>query len=95
MRELQEELNITVKPVAMIPELKQSAWDYGKGVRYWILVTYCCQIITGEPKCGENLKWLLLSEINEQNTLAADLDIVRRYACGATPELLEAKREKI
>lgn len=79
VRELKEELSIIVRPIELIPELRRSAWDYGKGVRHWILATYRCEIIEGEPICGENLKWIAVSEVNEKNTLAADLAIIRKF----------------
>lgn len=79
VRELQEELGVTVEPLGLLPELKQSAWDYGKGVRHWILATYRCRIVDGEPRFGENLRWLSYADISESNTLAADLSIIRKY----------------
>lgn len=78
VREISEELWITVTPSALLPYLPISTWKYPDGEqRHWILAAYLCSITGGEPVCCETLQWVELSALNDFGVLAADLDLIR------------------
>jgi 8-oxo-dGTP diphosphatase len=81
VREIREELGITVRPIELLPVLKRSAWDYGKGVRHWVLATYRCEITEGTVQESDALRWVLIPEVSEANTLKADLELIQGWAC--------------
>jgi 8-oxo-dGTP pyrophosphatase MutT (NUDIX family) len=70
-REIREELGIVVNPVRLIPYLPVSDWVYPDGQRrHWILASYECELISGEPACNDRLQWFPLDALPAAMLLA-------------------------
>ncbi|WP_367870282.1 (deoxy)nucleoside triphosphate pyrophosphohydrolase [Luteolibacter sp. Populi] len=76
VRELEEELGITVLPGAALTAV---VWDYGKGpIR---LLPYLCRIEAGEPHPHEHseIRWCGREELGGLDWAAADVPILAEW----------------
>lgn len=78
IREISEELWVSIRPGELIPHLPTSTWKYPDGEqRHWILAAYPCTIIGGEPLCCETLRWVSLEKLHEIEILDADYHLIQ------------------
>lgn len=76
IREIAEELFVSIRSTRMIPYLLTSKWTYADGEeRHWILNAYVCEIIGGEPVCGTDLQWFDIRNL-PLDILEADRNLV-------------------
>ena len=83
VRELQEELGITVKPGRMMTPVVH---DYGRGPIQ--LIPIVCSISFGEPQAIEHseIRWCHVDELSQLDLAAADLPILAEWKQSA-PQL--------
>jgi len=76
MREIREELGVTIWPLQLCPTLKLSVWTYPNvGEKHWLLAAYICEL-HGEPICGDRLAWRPIAELTLETVLRPDLEFI-------------------
>ena len=79
VREIKEELDITVRPVSICGEPLPSTWIYpDRGPRHWCLVGVVCALDSGEPRTHERLKWFPVKQLPE-TIVEADRNLIQQY----------------
>ncbi len=81
-REIREELGIEIEAREQL-QVEVSSWVYAdEQRRHWVLLPFRCEIVKGEPECGEALRWFPLSYLESLHAstmvLAADPAIIRQ-----------------
>lgn len=88
IREIREEMGVTVEPVRLLPRLDASIWQ-DKVAKHWILATYECRIVEGEPVVTDELQWREIASLDESFVKTPDLEIIRSvdlHHAGAQPD---------
>jgi 8-oxo-dGTP diphosphatase len=77
VREIQEELGITVTPTRLLPYLHTNVWEYEHAVQHVVLSCYECdlreELLFGPPK---DAKWFRLTDIDFDMTLPGTREFV-------------------
>lgn len=76
IREIREEMQITIEPLRLVPVLYDSVWTDRDGTRAWILAVYECQIVEGVPPLSDTLRWLDVATFNQSEVKTPDYEIV-------------------
>ena len=76
IREIQEELELTIRPVR---RLEENAHDYGEG-REIVLVPFVCEVVGGELRPTEHAecRWCGQDDLGKLEWCAADLPVVEQ-----------------
>lgn len=86
VRELFEELGITVTVKRLLPTLYASVWKHQEGERHWLLAGYICNLESGVPPLSEHLKWWHIDELTSDLVMSPDLEMIRAaLASSSTP----------
>lgn len=76
VREIDEELGITISVKRLLPFIRTSTWDYPKiGRRHWLLIPYLCELQTGLPELSAALQWVP-QDMDDWDLLEADRAII-------------------
>ncbi|HEX3228553.1 MAG TPA: NUDIX domain-containing protein, partial [Pyrinomonadaceae bacterium] len=76
MREIREELGVTIWPLQLCPTLKRSVWTYPNvGEKHWLLAAYVCEL-HGEPTCGDRLAWRPIADLTLETVLRPVLEFI-------------------
>lgn len=75
VREIREEMQVDIKVNHMLNRLDVSSW----GDRHWILATYACEIVSGEPVETEDLKWHDIWTLGGIGMKSPDHEIIRSW----------------
>ena len=77
VREIQEELGITIKPTRLLPYLHTNIWEYEHAIQHVVLSCYECDLqedlLFGPP---HDAKWFTVSEIDFDLTLPGTREFV-------------------
>lgn len=75
IREIREELGVTIKPLRLTSDILPSASTDSNGTRHWLLATWECRIIDGEPSLTDGLQWFDVDSLPE-NVKSPDREII-------------------
>lgn len=77
VREIQEELGITVRPTRLLPYLHTNVWEYEHAIQHVVLSCYECDLqedlLFGPPK---DAKWFRIADIDFDLTLPGTREFV-------------------
>lgn len=83
IREIREEMGITIDPLRMIPELYDSVWTDPDGARQWVLACYECSIVEGNPALTDDLQWHDLVSLDASAIKYPDFAILKSLVSGS------------
>ena len=75
VREIREEMGVEIEAVRLLPRLDVSVCNE----KHWVLATYECQILSGEPVLGEDLQWFPISLLEQAEVKTPDFEIIKEY----------------
>jgi len=77
VREIQEELGITVRPTQLLPYLHTNVWEYQHAIQHVVLACYECQLENEAPnRLAEGAAWFHLNRIDFGSTLPGTREFV-------------------
>lgn len=79
VREVQEEIRVTIEPLRLLDTLHTSSWMDRIGTRHWVLAAYECRIADGEPALSDDLQWHNLDLLTDESIKSEDLAIIRAF----------------
>ena len=62
-----------IEAVRLLPRLDVSVWID----KHWVLATYECRILSGEPKVSEDLKWCPVDLLEQAEVKTPDFEIIK------------------
>jgi 8-oxo-dGTP diphosphatase len=77
VREIREELGITVIPRRLLPYLHTNVWEYSHAIQHVVLACYECEIDGDDSYLGgDNVKWFHINQIDFESTLPGTKEFV-------------------
>jgi 8-oxo-dGTP diphosphatase len=77
VREIREELGITVAPRRLLPYLHTNLWEYEHAVQHVVLACYECEIKDDIAHiAGDDVKWFYINQIDFDSTLPGTKEFV-------------------